>query len=243
VTTPDPIPPPPDLAARAEASGIAFDEGDVERLGAYLALLLDANTRFNLTAIRDPAEAWERHLLDSLTLLPYLLEARAATVVDVGTGGGLPGVPLAIAAPAIQFTLLEATGKKADFLKDAVRRLDLANVRVVNDRAENAGRAPEHREQYDVATARAVGPLAVLVEYTLPFVRVGGHLLAIKGQNAPKEVTDARVALSALHAEVVDTARTATGTIVVVEKHRRTSPKYPRRPGEPKRAPIGSESK
>ena len=143
-------------------------------------------------------------------------------------------------ARRVGFTLLEATGKKARFLEATAAALGLANVTVVNDRAETAGQDREaHREQYDAVLARAVGRMPVLLELTVPFARIGGHVLAIKGAQADAEIIEARAALHALHAKVVETRRTATGTIVIIEKARRTGKMYPRRPGEPKRAPLG----
>jgi 16S rRNA (guanine527-N7)-methyltransferase len=230
---------PTDFARAMEQHGIAFDDGDLARLGRYLDLLLEANTRFNLTAITEPAEAWSRHVGDSLTLLPLLVSLDAQTVIDVGSGGGMPGIPLAIAMPDVCFTLLEATGKKARFLETVAADLALPNVEVVADRAETIGRDRErHREHYDVAIARAVGRLAVLLELTVPLVRVGGHLLAIKGERAGEEIDEAKQALHLLHSHFIDTHRTETGTIVVIEKMRRTPKLYPRRPGEPKRVPL-----
>jgi 16S rRNA (guanine527-N7)-methyltransferase len=232
--------PPARFIEAAEAYGIAFDPGDLEALGNYLALLLEANTRFNLTAVTDPDEAWTKHVFDSLTLLPYVVSAEARHVIDVGSGGGLPGVPLAIALPEVDFTLLEATGKKANFLGDAAQRLQLANIEVINDRAETIGRDRDnHREQYDLVVARAVGRLAILLELAVPLAVVGGHVAAIKGARAGREIEEASQALRLLHSEVAETARTPTGTIVLIEKLRSTPKLYPRRPGEPKRAPLG----
>ncbi len=231
--------PPDSFRREAEAFGLAFEGGDLERLGSYLAMLLDANTRFNLTAITDPDGAWVKHIFDSLTLLPYIASAQAMRVIDVGSGGGLPGVPLAMAMPAVQFTLLEATGKKAGFLDDVVGTLGLSNIEVINDRAETLGRDPHHREHYDVVVARAVGRLATLLELTVPLAAVGGHVLTIKGRGAAQEISDAKKALHLLHCQVVDTARTPTGTIVIIKKLRGTAKRHPRRPGEPKRSPLG----
>ncbi len=231
--------PPDSFLREAEALGIAFDGDDLERLGAYLGLLLEANTRFNLTGVTDPDAAWIKHVLDSLTLLPYVVSAGARRMIDVGSGGGLPGMPLAIVLPEVGVALLEATRKKAVFLEETARRLGLANVSVVNERAETVGHDRQrHRERYDVVVARAVGRLAVLLELALPLVKVGGHLLAIKGRQAKQEIADAQTALRRLHGAPVRTERTPTGTIVVVEKLRTTPKRYPRRPGEPKRAPL-----
>jgi 16S rRNA (guanine527-N7)-methyltransferase len=238
--------PPPTFAPAASALGIEFEPGDVEKLGRYLALLLETNKQFNLTAIKEPDEAWTRHVLDSLTLLPLLVELpEGSRVIDVGSGGGLPGIPLAIVMPHLKFTLLEATGKKAEFLRTAAESLGLKNVSVVLGRAERIGQSDAHREQYDAAVARAVGPLAVIAELTVPLVTVGteespGLVLLIKGQKADEELAAAKQALHELHVLHTGTIQTPTGRILVLEKRRKTPAKYPRKDGEPKRAPIGS---
>lgn len=233
------IEPTEDFRRAAADLGIAFDSGDLERLGGYLERLFDANTKFNLTAVTDPAEAWQRHVLDSLTLLPAVVAAEAASVIDVGSGGGLPGVPLAIALHSVRFTLLEATGKKARFLQETVAALGLSNVEVVSERAETAGQDRErYRERFDVAVARAVGRLPVLLELAAPLVRVGGHIAVIKGERAADEIKEARRALELLHCQVVSTTRNPTGTVVLIQKLQATAQRYARRPGEPGRRPL-----
>ncbi len=226
--------------AAAKEYGLVFDAGDVSRLGRYLSMLLEANTRFNLTAITDPKEAWPKHIFDSLTLLPLLASVEAGTVIDVGSGGGLPGIPLAITMPQVKFTLLEATRKKADFLREVTDTLDLTNVDIVNDRAETIGQDREHhREKYDVVLARAVGRMPVLLELAAPLAKIEGHILAIKGERVSEELTRAKPALHLLHCQLLGTVRTPTGMIVIVQKLRRTPKLYPRRPGEPRRVPLG----
>lgn len=240
-----PIQPPATFAPAAAGLGIEFEPGDLDKLGRYLALLLETNKAFNLTAVTDPDEAWSRHILDSLTLIPLLAELpEGARVIDVGSGGGLPGIPLAIVMPHLKFTLLEATGKKAAFLSSAIETLGLANATVAQDRAERAGQNPAHRERYDAAIARAVGPLAVLAELTIPLARAPyeggtGRALLIKGQKADEELAEAKQALYLLHTIHTGTIDTPTGRIVVLEKARKTPHAYPRRDGEPKRAPLG----
>lgn len=235
-----PLTPPASFLVRARELGIAFDDGDLVRLGAYLALLLDTNTRTNLTAIKDPDEAWTRHILDALTLLPII----AATdnpeprIIDVGTGGGVPGIPLAIVMPGARVALLEATGKKAAFLLETVHTLGLANVLVHHERAERFGHKKDQRESFDVVTARALGPLNVLCEFCVPLARPGGVVLAIKGQRADEELQDARHALGILGAKHLDTHQTPTGRVVVLEKTTRTPRPYPRKDGEPKKHPL-----
>ena len=220
---------------------IVLERAELEQLAAYLQLLYDANQRMNLTAVRDPDEAWNRHLLDSLSLLPLLQSVEAGRVLDLGSGGGLPGIPLAITMPQVHFMLLEATGKKATFLSDTASALGLDNIEVLDERAETIGEPGcVHRGAWDVVTARAVGPMNVLLELAVPLLVEGGLLLAIKGERAKAELAEASVALRVLKSRVVETRRTSTGTIVVIEKIDRTPADYPRRPGEPKRQPIGT---
>ena len=239
----DPVPVPDTFLETASAMGLEFDSGDLQRLSAYLGMLYAANEHMNLTGIRTPEEAWTRHILDSLSLLPVISSVTADRIIDIGSGGGLPGIPLAITTPTSRFVLLEATGKKADFLRDVVQRLDLGNVRIAADRAETAAtHGSAHRGAFDIVTARAVGPMPVLLELTIPFLRVGGIVAAIKGGQVAQEIEDAADAFTVLQSEVVEQRRTSTGTIVVVQKNQPTPRQYPRRPGEPKRRPLGANA-
>jgi 16S rRNA (guanine527-N7)-methyltransferase len=177
---------------------------------------------------------------DSLVLLDLLDDA--LSLVDVGSGGGLPGLPLKLARPELQVTLVEANHKKAAFLTHAIAVLGLQGVEVVAKRAEEAGRRPELRDRFDVATARALAPMPVLAELCLPFVRPGGRLLAMKAEGEP-ELEAVRPALAALNAEaagVVPTpsAARSLGRVLVVRKLGPTPDAYPRRPGVPARRPL-----
>ena len=222
----------------SELEALSIDEPTEALLRRFLELLLETNRSFNLTAITDPAEAWTKHVLDSLTLLPDLRELAAGSrVVDVGSGGGLPALPLAVVLPELQFTLLEATAKKARFLENTARELGLRNVSVVCDRAESYGSGAE-RERFDAVTSRAVSRLPVLLELTLPLIKVGGLSLSIKGEQAADEIAEAQNALQVLEAAVEDTRRTPTGVVIRIRKTAQTPAKYPRRSGEPKRAPL-----
>ncbi len=236
----EPLVPPPEFLAQCAELGIAFEPGEVEKLGRFLALLLHANARMNLTAIKDPAEAWTRHILDSLTLMAPLAELPAgASVIDVGTGGGVPGVPLAIVRPDLRFTLLDATAKKTTFVRAALDMFGVEHSKVVTARAEEAGRDPEHRDTYDAAIARAVGPMATIAELATPFVKPGGVALLIKGEKASEELENAKAALHLLLSHHAGTLETPTGRIVILEKMRPTPKAYPRGNGEPKRRPLG----
>lgn len=261
MTTPTPTPTPPaEFLSECAAFGLEFEPGEVERLARYLGLLLETNQTMNLTAVRDEAAAWKRHIFDSLTLIPFLADLpEGSRVIDVGSGGGLPGVPLAIALPALRFTLLEATGKKADFLRTVARTLPLANVQVVSDRAETLahdrgarlgqGRSQGHREAYDAVVSRAVARLPTLLELTVPFAKApgpstpGGTVLLIKGERAAEELAEAAGALHLLKAVHVNTVETPTGRVLVIEKGAATPRIYPRANGEPKRVPLGCPSK
>lgn len=234
------LPPTPGFMVAAEAFGLTFEEGDLVRFGRFLSLLLEANKGVNLTAITDPAQAWDRHVLDALTLMPILAELpNGSRVADVGSGGGLPAIPLAIALPRLRFTLIEATGKKAAFLRTAIAALGLTNAEVVAERVETVAQDQSgHRESYDAVTARALGRLLVAAELTVPLAKVGGRVLLVKGQKAEEELAEAAPALTMLGAVHAGTLETPTGRLVVLEKTGRTPRTYPRRPGDPKRAPL-----
>jgi 16S rRNA (guanine527-N7)-methyltransferase len=190
--------------------------------------LFEANEKFNLTAVKGRDEAWTRHILDSLTLLPLLTSLEAATVADVGSGAGLPGIPLAISLPGVKFTLIEATGKKARFIEETASALGLTNVVVVNDRAEKLGHDFAHRERYDVVIARALGKLSAMLEWTVPLAKVGGFVLAMKGAKAGEELLEAKKEMHQLHVRPGEIVTTPTGVIVPIEKTRSTPKALPR---------------
>jgi len=173
-----------EVAGRAN---VTLSEAQGNLLGKYLDLLIDANKRMNLTRIIDRESAERLHIADALTLLPYL-PPNPHRLVDVGSGGGVPGIPLAIARPDAIVLLIESTQKKAAFLKDVAEKLGLTNVAVSEWRAEEVARS-NSRESFDVATARAVGAMDMLVEWCLPLVRVGGTMLAMKGEKVTAELT------------------------------------------------------
>lgn len=209
--------------------------------------LVDWNERFNLTAITDWEGILVRHFLDSLSCLKALPRkslAAGARVIDVGTGAGFPGLPLKLICPEMQLTLLEATGKKVTYLEHVVRALGLKGVKIVHGRAEELGHDPAHRERYDWALARAVAEMPVLAEYLLPLVRVGGAILAQKGEGAAAEVHAAEAAITTLGGRVrqlvpVELRGLAeTRHLIVVDKVAATPDNYPRRPGVPKKRPL-----
>jgi 16S rRNA (guanine527-N7)-methyltransferase len=209
------------------------------------------NLRFNLTSITGYEEVQTRHFVDSLSVLRLdtvrrALGAPATRAIDVGSGAGFPGIPLKIACPAFQLTLLEATGKKARFLAHIVDRLALADTCAVKARAETLAHDPAHRAHYAVAFTRAVADTAVLAEYTLPFLSVGGWLVALKGKDAAAEAQAAASAIGSLGGVIRQVVPAgvpglpAEHALVVVQKVMPTSEKYPRRPGMPAKRPLGA---
>jgi 16S rRNA (guanine527-N7)-methyltransferase len=211
-----PLPVPSDLGARLAAVGVTVDAPTLARVGDYLARLLAMNEHVNLTAITDPDEAWTRHGFDALTLLPGLTSFRAGSrVIDIGSGGGVPGIVLALARPDLSFTLVESTAKKANFLVAVIEALGLANVTVRAERAEKL-LADGLRGTFDVCTARAVARLDALLPWTAPFVRPGGRVLLIKGQQAETELAEARKVLARTRAQLVRVVPTPTGRVVVL---------------------------
>lgn len=231
------------LAAGARVSGIDLVPAQLDRFARYQAMLLDWNTRINLTAIAAPEDVQRKHFLDSLTCLA-VLPPGPLRLIDVGSGAGFPGLPLKLVRPELSITLLEATGKKAKFLEYVVAELGLAGVRIVNARAEEAGRDPAERERYDWAVARAVAPMPELAEYLLPLVRTGGFALAQKGRDAAAEAAGAARVFERLGGRLAEVrAVTVPGlederALIVLEKVTTTPRQYPRRPGEPRRKPI-----
>jgi len=210
----------------------------------YADELLDWNTRMNLTAITDPEAIEMRHFLDSLSVKLATSFTPGMRVIDVGTGAGFPGLPLRFVFPFIELTLLEATAKKADFLRHITSLLNLNNVTILNARAEEAGQDRTVREQYDLVLARAVAQMPVLAEYLLPLCKVGGRCIALKGESAAAEAQSAQNALRILggHLTKIVTVElpqvVETHYLVVIEKTAATPPQYPRRPGVPSKRPL-----
>ena len=229
------------------AAGLELDETALSRLETYHDMLLDWNTRMDLTSVSADRMA-ARHFLDSLLPLKASgLIPEEGRLIDVGTGAGFPGLPLAIARPSLQVTLLEAQGKRCQFLQAVCQALGLENVTIINDRAENLGRAEGHREGYDRAVARAVAALPVLAEYLLPFVRVGGMALCWKGPAVAGEQADGAAAAARLGGRLLPLVEMEgcgeeTGHVIApMEKIEKTLPLYPRKNGMPAKRPLKAD--
>ena len=228
----------------AEALGAPLTQTQVVQFEQYQTLLLDWNERMNLTAVRQPVEIRIRHFLDSLSCAQVTGDLNGRTLIDVGTGAGFPGLPLKILFPQLQLTLVESVAKKGQFLQAVIDELGLVNVTVLTERAEQLGQAPQHRQQYDWAVARAVAELRVLAEYLLPLCRVGGKLLAQKGTGVQEEVQNAADAIKVLGGgaseleEVTLPQREQPHYFVIIAKVADTPVKYPRRVGVPSKRPL-----
>ncbi len=211
---------------------------------AFEKELLEWNQKFNLTAIRDVESIRTKHFLDSLSCVLAWKGTPPTHLIDVGTGAGFPGIPLKIIYPSMKLTLVESVGKKVTFCKHAVDVLGLEQVDVIQARAEDLGQDAHHREKYDWALARAVANLNVLSEYLIPLVKIGGTVLAQKGESGPAEAQSAEHAMQVLGGKlrqlipinlpgVVDDRY-----LILVDKVAATPPKYPRKPGIPSKQPL-----
>ena len=230
--------------------GFTLTQIQLSQFDKYLSLLLEWNQHINLTAITDPVDIQNRLFLDSLTCTIITGDLSNQRVVDVGSGAGIPGIPLKILFPQVQLTLLESVAKKARFLEEVCQVLAFGNVDIVVERAERIGQNADFRESYDWALARAVAPLSVLVEYLLPLCKVNGHILAQKGGNAWAEVETAIPAIKLLGGGPVKIFPEQSlgernknhiqvkNVLVVIRKIDQTPNEYPRRIGMPSKRPL-----
>ncbi len=215
----------------AKENGIILDDTALERFDTYAELLVEWNGKMNLTAIAEPEEIEVKHFLDCLMLTKYFQLEYNQTVIDVGAGAGFPSVPLLIYKPDLCLTMMDAINKRLTFLDTAVHALGL-KAQLIHERAEAAGQDENYREKFDLATARAVAPMNVLSEYCLPFVKVGGYFVALKGSN--DDTQSAISAIETLGGEVVDNISyklngTEPRSIVIVKKISQTPTQYPRK--------------
>ena len=223
---------------------IQLTEEQKSKLDKYMEGILSWNEKVNLTNITDPDEFRVKHTLDSLVCLDFPEYVEAKSVIDVGTGGGFPGIPLAVCSPEKEFLLLDSLNKRLKIIGSLTEELGIKNVSLLHSRAEDACGRKEYRENFDVCVSRAVSNLSTLSEYCLPFIRRGGYLLAYKGPECERELNDASRALKILGGEAVDIRDTEMKEyglehkILVIRKVKNTPKAYPRKAGTPLRNPL-----
>jgi 16S rRNA (guanine527-N7)-methyltransferase len=224
--------------------GITLTARQVSAFERYEEALLEWNSRFNLTAIRDMEGIRSKHFLDSLSCLLVMRDNPPGRLIDVGTGAGFPGIPLKIILRDMRLTLVESVGKKAEFCRHIISTLRMENVNVVQSRAEELGKDRKHREQYDWAVARAVANMPALMEYLLPLVKIGGTVVSQKGENGPAEAHSAEKAIRMMGGRLRQLHPvTLPGVaeeryLIVLDKVAATPPQYPRRVGLPVKSPL-----
>lgn len=224
--------------------GIDLTEEQLNQFAQYQTLLLDWNEKMNLTAIVAPKEVAIKHFADSLAVAGVVTLQEGSRVIDVGTGAGFPGIPVKIAFPKVQMTLLDSLQKRMGFLEEVVAQLGLEDVDCVHSRAEDGGKNPLYREQFDYCISRAVANLAVLSEYCLPFVAVGGLFLSLKGPEVEKELAAAEKAIAVLGGKVEAVHPISIPNsdlhhqLVCIRKVEQTPKQYPRKAGKATKSPI-----
>ena len=221
---------------------IELDEKQVTQLYTYMQLLLEWNEKINLTAITDPEEIILKHFVDSLTIAKYI--KKEATLVDVGTGAGFPGIPLKIYRKDIKITLMDSLNKRINFLNDVINKLDLQEIETIHSRAEEFGRNKKYREKFDIATSRAVANMSTLSEYLMPCLNENGIAISMKGPKVSEELERAKKAIKLLGGEIMKVEEFCLPnsdierTIVLIKKKKNTPSKFPRKPGTPAKDPI-----
>ena len=231
-----------DFVQRLKEFNIKINDEQIKKFMNYMNLLLEWNEKINLTAITQPEEVKLKHFVDSLTVLKYINDDDK--VIDIGTGAGFPGIPLKIMKENTKITLLDSLNKRINFLNIVIETLNLRNIQAIHGRAEEIARNKLYREKYDVAVSRAVANLSTLTEYMLPFVKVGGKCICMKGANVNEELERAQNAIKELGGEIerVDNFYLSDNdnerNIIVIKKVKETNLKYPRKAGTPSKEPL-----
>jgi 16S rRNA (guanine527-N7)-methyltransferase len=233
-----------DLSALLNEISLPITNNQLIQINEYLKILFQANQTINLTAINDYNEALVKHIFDSLLIMTLPEFKLAAKIIDVGSGGGLPSIPLAICNPDKKVVSLDATKKKINFQIEVARRLNLSNLLPIWCRAEEAAKKVEHREQYNLVIARAVAPLNALAELTIPFIKLQGHAIFYKGKEAEKEIIIGEMAINTLGAKIIGTEsftlpyNYGSRILIICQKTNLTLETYPRKPGIPQKKPL-----
>ncbi len=226
-----------------QSFGVDLDNEKVEKLNLYGNLLLEWNEKINLTAITEPQEVLIKHFYDCILFLKNVNIPQNATLIDIGTGAGFPGLVLKIVRPDIRVTLLDSLNKRIIFLNDVIEKCGLSEIEAIHSRAEEGGKSPKYREKYDIACARAVAAIPTLLEYCTPFVKPNGIFVAMKGPSAAEEVENSQNAIRLLNMQKPQIICEALPnndprTFVIFKKISQTPPKYPRNSGNISKQPL-----
>ena len=230
-----------ELKRSCKEINIDINEDQLNKFYIYMNEILEWNNKINLTAITDEKEIIIKHFVDSLSILKYTNNKE--NLIDIGTGAGFPGIPLAIMNNKIEICLLDSLNKRVNFLNEVIRKLNLTNVKAIHGRAEEIAQNKEYREKYDIATSRAVAQLNILLEYMIPFCKVNGECICMKGSNID-EVDDANNSLLILGGEINKIEKINIGeeqmerNIIINNKIKNTPNKYPRKAGTPRKEPL-----
>lgn len=221
---------------------LELTDNQIKNFYDFMNLLIEKNKVMNLTGITEPKEVILKHFIDSLTILKYI--DKNNTVIDVGTGAGFPGLPLKIADESLEMTLLDSLNKRINFLNEVIENTQLERIDTIHGRAEDFGKDIKHREKYDVVTSRAVASLNILLEYMLPFVKIGGKCICMKGSNCDDEIENAKSAIKILGGEIEKIEKfnlpksDNNRTILIIKKVKKTDRQYPRNAGIPTKKPL-----
>lgn len=223
---------------------ISVDEQKLNHFKVYKELLKEWNEKINITAITEDTEIDIKHFIDSLTIFKSNLVTENKKIIDVGTGGGFPGLPIKIVNDKVEVVLLDSLNKRINFLNEVINSLNLEGIKAIHGRAEDFGHDIKYRETFDLAVSRAVASLNILSEYCLPFVKVGGYFIAMKGPEVGNEIEDSKKALKILGGEIIDRVDVKlplsdiSHNLVIIKKVKTSPTKYPRKSGKPRKNPL-----
>ncbi|MBP3708756.1 MAG: 16S rRNA (guanine(527)-N(7))-methyltransferase RsmG [Clostridia bacterium] len=226
----------------ANMADIKLNSNQIKKFYTYMNMLIEWNEKINLTAIVEPREIIIKHFIDSLTIATYIDDS--SKIIDIGTGAGFPGIPLKIYNESYNVTLLDSLNKRINFLNEVINALNLDNIETVHGRAEDFAQNSSYREKYDYAISRAVAPLNILLEYLVPYAKVNGSIIAMKGSSVNDEISQAQSAMKKLDVTIEKNEKTelpeesGNRYILVIKKEKETKKVYPRKAGTPKKNPL-----